>query len=134
MYSRNPFVPDFREDSEHASIKAGGLSIKKNITHAAASFAVALVFGGFSNLPAKADAALTVNADTAALTDSDAISPLFYGIFFEDINFSVDGGMYWELIKNGSFEYGMPAKNSGKHNYSLSNNETVSASVCRHRQ
>lgn len=103
--------------------------MKKNITHAAALFAAALILGGFSNLPAKADAALTVNADTTALTDADAISPLLYGIFLEDINFAVDGGMYGELIKNGSFEYGMLAKNSGKHNYSLSSKESVSFDV-----
>ena len=103
--------------------------MRKNITHAAALFAAALVLGGFSNLPAKADAALNVNADTSALTDANAISPLLYGIFLEDINFAVDGGMYGELIKNGSFEYGMLAKNSGKHNYSLSDKETVSFDV-----
>ena len=78
--------------------------MKKNITNAAALFAAALILGGFSNLPAKADAALAVNADTAALTDDDAISPLLYGIFLEDVNFAVDGGMYGELIKKGSFE------------------------------
>lgn len=103
--------------------------MKKNISHTAALFAAALILGGFSNLPAKADAALTVNADTSALTGANAISPLLYGIFLEDINFAVDGGMYGELIKNGSFEYGMLAKNSGKHNYSLSNKETVSFDV-----
>ena len=103
--------------------------MKKNITHAAALFAAALVLGRFSNLSAKAEAELTVNADASALTDADAISPLLYGIFLEDINFAVDGGMYGELIKNGSFEYGMLAKNSGKHNYSLSDKESVSFDV-----
>lgn len=33
------------------------------------------------------------------------ISPMLYGLFFEDINFSGDGGIYGELIKNRSFEY-----------------------------
>ena len=28
-----------------------------------------------------------------------------YGIFFEDINFAADGGLYAELVKNRSFEY-----------------------------
>lgn len=32
------------------------------------------------------------------------ISPFLYGIFFEDINFGGDGGMYAELISNRSFE------------------------------
>jgi len=34
-----------------------------------------------------------------------AISPTMYGIFFEDINFGADGGLYAELIKNRSFEF-----------------------------
>lgn len=33
------------------------------------------------------------------------ISPTMYGIFFEDINFGADGGLYAELIKNRSFEF-----------------------------
>ncbi|MDD4970565.1 MAG: alpha-L-arabinofuranosidase C-terminal domain-containing protein [Paludibacter sp.] len=32
------------------------------------------------------------------------VSPTHYGIFFEDINHSADGGLYAELIKNRSFE------------------------------
>lgn len=33
------------------------------------------------------------------------IQPTMYGVFFEDINFSADGGLYAELIKNRSFEF-----------------------------
>ena len=33
------------------------------------------------------------------------ISPTMYGVFFEDINFAADGGLYAELIKNRSFEF-----------------------------
>ncbi|MEI6783536.1 MAG: alpha-L-arabinofuranosidase C-terminal domain-containing protein [Verrucomicrobiota bacterium] len=33
-----------------------------------------------------------------------AISPTLYGIFFEDINCSADGGIYAELVRNRSFE------------------------------
>jgi len=33
------------------------------------------------------------------------ISPTMYGVFFEDINFGADGGLYAELIKNRSFEF-----------------------------
>ena len=32
------------------------------------------------------------------------ISPLLFGIFFEDINLSADGGIYPELVRNRSFE------------------------------
>jgi len=34
-----------------------------------------------------------------------AISPTMWGIFFEDINFGADGGLYAELVKNRSFEF-----------------------------
>jgi alpha-N-arabinofuranosidase len=37
-----------------------------------------------------------------------AISPAMFGIFFEDINFSADGGLYPERIKNRSFEFDEP--------------------------
>lgn len=73
--------------------------------------------------------ALTINTDASALDASSKISPYLYGIFLEDINFAVDGGMYAQMIKNGSFEYGMLAKNQGQHNYSLSNKETVTLEV-----
>lgn len=36
------------------------------------------------------------------------ISPDMYGVFFEDINFGADGGLYAELIKNRSFEFEHP--------------------------
>jgi alpha-N-arabinofuranosidase len=36
------------------------------------------------------------------------IQPTMYGIFFEDINFAADGGLYAEMIKNRSFEFTLP--------------------------
>lgn len=33
------------------------------------------------------------------------IQPTMYGIFFEDINFAADGGLYAEMVKNRSFEF-----------------------------
>ena len=33
------------------------------------------------------------------------ISPDLFGIFFEDINYAADGGLYGELVQNRSFEY-----------------------------
>jgi alpha-L-arabinofuranosidase len=33
------------------------------------------------------------------------LSPVLYGLFFEDINYSGDGGLYAELVQNRSFEY-----------------------------
>src|SRR5215210_827985 len=37
-----------------------------------------------------------------------AISPTLFGLFFEDINFGVDGGLYPERVKNRSFEFPDP--------------------------
>ncbi len=45
-------------------------------------------------------ASLTVRVDQPG----HAISPTLYGIFFEDINCSADGGLYAELVRNRSFE------------------------------
>ena len=54
------------------------------------------------------------------------IQPTMYGIFFEDINFAADGGLYAEMIKNRSFEFTIPMMgwsqpNSDRHSY---NNES----------
>ncbi|MGB3006538.1 MAG: alpha-L-arabinofuranosidase C-terminal domain-containing protein [Chitinophagaceae bacterium] len=36
------------------------------------------------------------------------VQPTMYGVFFEDINFGADGGIYAEMIKNRSFEFFKP--------------------------
>ena len=43
--------------------------------------------------------------NTLALSDKSAhdISPDMIGLFFEDINFAADGGLYAEMIENRSF-------------------------------
>lgn len=33
------------------------------------------------------------------------VRPTMYGVFFEDINFGADGGLYAEMVKNRSFEF-----------------------------
>jgi alpha-N-arabinofuranosidase len=45
-------------------------------------------------------ASVTVQADQPR-----TISPDLFGIFFEDLNYAADGGLYAELIQNRSFEY-----------------------------
>src|SRR5680860_1473122 len=47
---------------------------------------------------------LVVNAANTGIK----IQPTMYGIFFEDINFAADGGLYAEMIKNRSFEFTDP--------------------------
>ncbi|WP_294471862.1 alpha-L-arabinofuranosidase C-terminal domain-containing protein [uncultured Bacteroides sp.] len=53
---------------------------------------------------------------TAQPEKSKAISDLLMGIFFEDINYSADGGLYAELIQNRGFEYA-PSDREGDKNW-----------------
>ena len=50
----------------------------------------------------------TITVDAAAA--GPAIADSMYGVFFEDINFAADGGLYAELVRNRSFEF-LPADN-----------------------
>jgi len=56
--------------------------------------------------------ATTIHAQTVLQVKTDqpksAIEPTMWGIFFEDINFAADGGIYAELVKNRSFEFADP--------------------------
>jgi alpha-L-arabinofuranosidase len=54
-------------------------------------------------LPLKASQ-FTVNTDQVV----SPVQSTMYGIFFEDINFGADGGLYAELVKNRSFEFDAP--------------------------
>lgn len=51
----------------------------------------------WANPPATVTVALDVPAKP--------ISPHLFGVFFEDLNYAADGGLYAELIQNRSFEY-----------------------------
>ena len=56
------------------------------------------------------NATMTVNWN-----DRKDISPNLLGIFFEDISYAADGGLYAELIQNRDFEY-IPDDNRGQWN------------------
>ena len=47
---------------------------------------------------------ITIQADKPGAR----INPEMWGLFFEDINFGADGGLYAELVKNRSFEFPEP--------------------------
>jgi alpha-N-arabinofuranosidase len=53
----------------------------------------------WSSLSAQESVTLTVRADQPG----PRIDPLFYGLMTEEINFSYDGGLYAELIRNRTF-------------------------------
>ena len=59
-------------------------------------------------------ASLGLNAQKpmSAPSDGKAISDELIGIFFEDISSAADGGLYAELLQNGSFEFN-PAERDG---------------------
>ena len=61
---------------------------------------LAAAVGAPNVLSAEAPASLTVQVDQPG----HAVSPMLWGIFFEDINCSADGGIYAELVRNRSFE------------------------------
>ncbi|GAB3648470.1 alpha-L-arabinofuranosidase C-terminal domain-containing protein [Echinicola sediminis] len=56
------------------------------------------------------------------------VSPHMWGLFFEDINFAADGGLYAEMIKNYSFEFENPmmgwrrVEDSGARGYVFNRN------------
>lgn len=61
-----------------------------------------MILSGLVTLTAwSAGTTLTVQTKKSIAT----VTPDMYGIFFEDINFGADGGLYAELIKNRSFEF-----------------------------
>ncbi|MDR7208546.1 hypothetical protein [Flavobacterium piscis] len=64
------------------------------------------------------------------------IQPTMYGVFFEDINFAADGGLYAEMIKNRSFEFELPfmgwdEPNSDRHKL---NQESGIAKIIQYSQ
>ena len=62
-------------------------------------FAMAIVMG--TALTAMGQMAMDVNTKKLGAP----IQSTMYGIFFEDINYAADGGLYGELVKNRSFEF-----------------------------
>ena len=58
-------------------------------------------------------AVISANARAATLTvqthqPGAKLNPAMWGIFFEDINFGADGGLYAEMVKNCGFEFPDP--------------------------
>lgn len=57
------------------------------------------------------------------------ISDLLFGIFFEDINFSADGGLYAEKVANRSFEFTELAENDQLYHWSVVNDANAQVKV-----
>ncbi len=71
---------------------------KRNI-----ALTVLLLLGAaWANLPAPAaGVAISIQANSPGAS----INPAMWGVFFEDINFGADGGLYAEMVKNRGFEF-----------------------------
>ena len=80
-----------------------------------------LALGSFAGalLAASAAPTITIHADQPGAK----INPAMWGVFFEDINFGADGGLYSELVKNRGFEFPDPLMGWIKICPSLANGE-----------
>ncbi|WP_370479203.1 alpha-L-arabinofuranosidase C-terminal domain-containing protein [Tamlana flava] len=91
-----------------------------------------VLVGGFYSCKDNADKITAVDENSTSNETSNLvvnladtgikIEPTMYGIFFEDINFAADGGLYAEMVKNRSFEFTLPKTgwlepNSDRHKY-----------------
>lgn len=74
-----------------------------------AAFTLVFIF----SLHAHAQSPVTLHVDAGKPTAE--IQTTMWGIFFEDINFAADGGLYAELIKNRSFEFANPKMGWQEH-------------------
>ena len=63
-------------------------------------FMMSLALSAMMALPAGAQHQFDINTKPGA-----SIQSTMYGVFFEDINFGADGGLYAEMVENRSFEF-----------------------------
>lgn len=70
--------------------------LKRKIAVASALLAAGIASSSFAQ-------SATINADFSAA--KTPVSKDLFGIFYEDINYAADGGLYGEMIQNRSFEY-----------------------------
>jgi len=78
--------------------------------------------------------AVRVSAQTTTLTiqtdkPTTEIQPTMWGVFFEDINYGADGGLYAELVKNRSFEFFQPMMGWKQINYDKFSNNSTSGDI-----
>lgn len=60
-----------------------------------------------ASVPSDAKMRIQIEPD---FTQKKPISELLMGVFFEDINYAADGGLYAELVQNRDFEYALSDK------------------------
>ena len=82
-------------------IKTHNLSVFKNKQNDESSKDDAVRFANLKPV----EGTITVKA-----AESKKISDMLVGVFFEDINYAADGGLYAELVQNRDFEYALSDK------------------------
>src|ERR671921_493125 len=79
--------------------------IDRSISSKLLTLACALALVAAQAVPAAAQSrSITVQVDRPGAAVPDTL----FGLFFEDINFGADGGLYPERVKNRSFEFPEP--------------------------
>lgn len=87
------------------SMEAAKFEAEKNNTSAKSD---SLMFAGLKPV----QATITING-----ANSKPISDMLIGVFFEDINYAADGGLYAELVQNRGFEYAASDKEGRDKNW-----------------
>lgn len=82
-------------------------TLKSGLAIGAVVLGMQVAARGATAEPLTAD--IAIHGDKPGVT----VSPTLYGIFFEDINYAADGGLYAEMVQNRSFEY-YPLLRNGK--------------------
>ena len=67
-----------------------------------------LFFLGITSLFTLTGLAQPISLEVNTKNIKAKIPETLFGIFYEDINFAADGGLYAELVKNRSFEFYLP--------------------------
>jgi alpha-L-arabinofuranosidase len=99
------------------SMKTDEKTVKSLEDHAAERGRLAALYSEHCDKDGERFAGLQpLKASVTASGDSKEISPLLMGIFFEDINYAADGGLYAELVQNRDFEYA-PGENGHEKNW-----------------
>ncbi len=68
-------------------------------------FLVSLILCGLARVSVSAAEPVPVRITIDLAQPGHAVSPMLHGVFFEDINYGADGGLYAELVQNRSFEH-----------------------------
>jgi alpha-L-arabinofuranosidase len=69
--------------------------------HKLSALGLAIAFPVFATPSIAADPTISVDINGSGV----AVPPTLHGLFFEDINYGADGGLYPELVQNRSFEH-----------------------------